>query len=118
MEFACLHHHRLRFREEPPMRYLTLACDYDGTIAHHGRVDERTLAALKRVPESGRHLLLVTGREMPDLKKTFAHPELFEWIVAENGALLYKPATNEAKALAPPPPAVFVDELKRRGVGP
>ena len=29
------------------MRYLALCCDYDGTIAHHGRVDEPTLAALE-----------------------------------------------------------------------
>jgi hydroxymethylpyrimidine pyrophosphatase-like HAD family hydrolase len=28
------------------MRYLALACDYDGTIAHDGVVAEPTLAAL------------------------------------------------------------------------
>ena len=100
------------------MRYLVLACDYDGTIAHDGRVDEPTLAALTRVRESGRRLLLVTGRELEDLKATFAHLELFEWIVAENGALLYKPATHEVKALAPPPPAAFVQKLEQRGVRP
>ena len=30
------------------MRYHVLACDYDGTIAHHGRVDDETIAALGR----------------------------------------------------------------------
>ena len=31
------------------MRYLALACDYDGTLAHHGRVNEETIEALQRV---------------------------------------------------------------------
>src|SRR5262245_3968957 len=55
-------------RRHAPMRYLALACDYDGTIAHHGRVDDDTLAALRRVRASGRKLLLVTGRELDDLQ--------------------------------------------------
>src|SRR5437667_155207 len=46
------------------MRFLALAAVYDGTLAHHGRVDEATLAALQRVRASGRRLLLVTGREL------------------------------------------------------
>jgi len=29
------------------MRYYTLACDYDGTIAHDGHIDEKTLAGLE-----------------------------------------------------------------------
>jgi hydroxymethylpyrimidine pyrophosphatase-like HAD family hydrolase len=100
------------------MRYLALATDYDGTIAHDGRVDAPTLAALERVRASGRKLILVTGREMDDLKKTFAHLELFEWVVAENGAQLYRPSNQESLLLAEPPPARFVEELRRRGVGP
>jgi hydroxymethylpyrimidine pyrophosphatase-like HAD family hydrolase len=28
------------------MRYYTLACDYDGTSAHDGQIDEKTLAGL------------------------------------------------------------------------
>src|ERR1051326_2375303 len=50
------------------MRYHALACDYDGTIAHDGRVDEKTLAALERLLASGRRLILVTGRELPELQ--------------------------------------------------
>ena len=43
------------------MRYHVLACDYDGTIAHHGNVDTPTGAVLEQVAASGRKLLLVTG---------------------------------------------------------
>ena len=100
------------------MRYLALCCDYDGTIAHHGRVDEPTLAALKRLRESGRKLVLVTGRELDDLQTVFPHFDLFERIVGENGALIYRPETREERLLDEAPPRSFVDKLIERGVGP
>ena len=68
------------------MRYLALATDYDGTLARHGQVDAPTLAALERLRATGHKLLLVTGREMDDLKRCFAELHLFDWVVAENGA--------------------------------
>lgn len=100
------------------MRFSALACDYDGTLATHGLVDEPTLAALQRLLASGRKLLLVTGRELPDLMSTFARLDLFDRVVAENGALLYRPATREERPLAPPPPDKFVAALRSRGVQP
>jgi HAD superfamily hydrolase (TIGR01484 family) len=100
------------------MRYLALACDYDGTLATHGQVDTNTIAALERVIASGRKLLLVTGRELHDLLKVFPRVDLFERVVAENGALLYRPQTREEKVLAEPPPAEFIEALRRRNVAP
>lgn len=98
------------------MRYLALAADYDGTLAHHGKVSDSTVAALRRLKESGRKLLMVTGRELPDLAKVFDHLDVFDRIVAENGALLYNPATREETVLAEPPPENFVETLYARGV--
>jgi HAD superfamily hydrolase (TIGR01484 family) len=98
------------------MRYLALCTDYDGTIAHDGRVPESTVAALEALRASGRVLVLVTGREIPDLLKVFDRLDLFARVVAENGALIYRPATREERALAEPPSAAFVDELRKRGV--
>jgi HAD superfamily hydrolase (TIGR01484 family) len=98
------------------MRYLALATDYDGTLALHGVVDETALAALERLRASGRKLLLVTGRELDDLLHAFPHVQLFDCVVAENGALLYDPATREEQALAEPPPPAFAEELRRRDV--
>jgi hydroxymethylpyrimidine pyrophosphatase-like HAD family hydrolase len=100
------------------MRYLALACDYDGTLAYRGRVDEATVAALRRLLASGRALVLVTGRELPELQECFPHLDLFAWVVAENGALLYNPATREGRTLVDPPPPRFVETLTRRGVAP
>lgn len=100
------------------MRYHALACDYDGTIARHGALDEPTVAALKRVRASGRKLLLVTGRELDDLQAICPHLDLFHRVVAENGALLYVPESKEVKRLALAPAAEFVARLQARRVTP
>jgi len=100
------------------MRYFALATDYDGTLAHHGRVDAATLDALERLAATGRKLILVTGRELGDLQKVFPGISRFDLVVAENGALLYTPATRATSVVAGAPPAAFVAELKRRGVAP
>jgi hydroxymethylpyrimidine pyrophosphatase-like HAD family hydrolase len=81
-------------------------------------VDGRAVAALERLAASGRRLLLVTGRELPELKAVFPRLDLFDRVVAENGALLYRPATGEEVPLAPPPPASFMRRLEERGVRP
>ncbi|MBD0390212.1 MAG: HAD family phosphatase, partial [Nostoc sp. C3-bin3] len=100
------------------MRYLALASDYDGTLASNGRVDGETLAALERLRDSGRKLILVTGRQLDDLLSVFPHLNLFDRVVAENGALLYQPATQEEKTLGYPPSEEFVKALHERGVEP
>src|SRR5262245_35852293 len=60
------------------MRYAAFACDYDGTIARRGRVDDATIAALERVRQSGRRLILVTGRQLSDLQDCFTRIDLFD----------------------------------------
>jgi len=100
------------------MRYIALACDYDGTLAHDGGVDEPTRAALERLKASGRRLILVTGRRVDDLQQVFPDLEVFERIVAENGAVLYDAATREQRTLAEPPSVAFVERLRERGVEP
>jgi HAD superfamily hydrolase (TIGR01484 family) len=100
------------------MRYVCLTCDYDGTIARNGRVAQSTLQALERVRSSGRRLILATGRELDDLFSVFPEPSLFDRIVAENGAVLYRPTSQEQVMLTNAPPKEFIDALTRRGVQP
>jgi hydroxymethylpyrimidine pyrophosphatase-like HAD family hydrolase len=100
------------------MRYLVLACDYDGTLAHHGRVAEETLAALERLQATGRRLVLVAGRVLDELRSLFPDVGLFEWVVAENGTLLYQPSGREERRLAEPPPGRLLQHLRERGVAP
>jgi hypothetical protein len=100
------------------MRYLVLACDYDGTLASDGEVRDETLAALHRLRDSGRKLILVTGRELENLLKIFPPIEVFDRVVAENGAVLYRPANREQKTLGEAPPAGFVEALRARRISP
>src|SRR5258705_11592479 len=109
---------RARSEGQPAVYFLALATDYDGTIAHHGVVDAPTIEALERFKQTGRRLILVTGRDLPDLKRVFAHLRLFDRVVAENGALLYDPVTEKERSVAPPPLPAFVAELRRRDVSP
>lgn len=100
------------------MDYRALATDYDETLAHLGNVAGPTVDALMRFRESGRKLILVTGRELPDLKNVFREIDIFDRVIAENGALLYTPRTGEKHALARAPRPAFVEKLRRRGVKP
>lgn len=112
-------------RPSPPasakkLRFKALATDYDGTLADDGKVSKDTLAALRRAKKAGRKLLLVTGRELEDLMRTFAEVDVFDIVVAENGALLYTPCPRppRERPLATPPPPEFAQTLIERGVGP
>ncbi|MER9654232.1 HAD-IIB family hydrolase [Mesorhizobium sp. M0152] len=100
------------------MYFIALATDYDGTLAHDGIVARKTLTALERFKKSGRKLVLVTGRELPDLKRVFPEVSLFDKVVAENGALIYTPASEEERVISPSPEPKFVARLKKHGVKP
>ena len=98
------------------MRYHALATDYDGTVAHDGVIDEPTWAALRRLRAGGRKLVMVTGRELDELLGLLPHADLFDRIVAENGALMYDPATKHVRVIAEEPPQKLIDRLWAEGV--
>jgi len=98
------------------MQYLVFATDFDGTLSHDGTVAVETIEALKRLADSGRKIVLVTGREMDSLKNTFPTLNYFHWIVAENGGVIFKPSSGAEIVLGDPPPIALVNELHKRGV--
>ena len=100
------------------MFFVALAADYDGTLALDGKVDEPTIEALRELKASGRKLVLVTGRDLADLRKAFNEMVLFDLVVAENGALLFDPANEQENPLGKPPPPAFVARLRELGVAP
>src|SRR5262252_634229 len=98
------------------MRYLALAVDYDGTLARDGRVEDPTVDALERLRATSRKLILVTGRLVDDLLAIFPRVDLFDLVVAENGGVLFDPATRATTLLSEPPSGIFVETLRARGV--
>jgi len=100
------------------MRYVALAAGFDGTLARDGRYDERCIEALRALAATGRKLILVTGRELRELLEIFPEARLFDYVVAENGAVMHRPATRESEILAQAPPELLLQELRRRHVTP
>src|SRR5690606_4719807 len=98
------------------MRYYLLATDYDGTLASDGRLLDETRDALERLRASARKIVMVTGRQLDDLQRVCSDLSPFEIVVAENGAVLYWPATNEKRVLAEAPSPEFVKRLRELGV--
>src|SRR5439155_26223840 len=94
-----------RRTEARPMRYLVLAGDFDGTLATEGTVSGETMAALHRLRDSGRNVVLGRGREIAVLVGIFPDVDRFDRVVAENGRVSYRPASREHTTLgeAPPP---------------
>jgi hydroxymethylpyrimidine pyrophosphatase-like HAD family hydrolase len=76
------------------------------------------VVALQKVRDSGRKLILVTGRQLEDLLQVFERLDLFDRVVAENGAVLYCPETREERILAEPEDRDFVLALHEAGVMP
>ena len=100
------------------MFFVALAADYDGTLASNGEVSAATLAALQRLKQTGRRLIMVSGRELQELKRIFPQLALFDRVVVENGALMFDPATEKETLLTQPPPEAFVRALRERKILP
>lgn len=100
------------------MRFVALAASFDGTLARDGRYDERCIDALRALAATGRKLILVTARELRELLEIFPSARVFDYVIAENGAILHQPATKQSEILAQAPSEMLLRELNRRGVVP
>lgn len=98
------------------MKILAIACDYDETIAPRGRIDEALLPGLSRLRALDLKTILVTGRELNDLRRVCGHLDYFDLVVAENGAVLFDPVSAKVELLVEPPPAAFLGRLQEMGV--
>ncbi len=100
------------------MRFRVLAADYDGTVASEGILAPETVDSLRSLRESGRRVVLVTGRVLDELLDICEDLDVFDLAVVENGALIYNPATGKQRLLAPTLPRRFVAALQAHGVTP
>jgi hydroxymethylpyrimidine pyrophosphatase-like HAD family hydrolase len=93
--------------------YLALAADGDGTLTTRGVMPRATLRALRRLLEAGGKLILVTGEKLRSAQD-FSHVRLFHRVVAENGAILFNPATGEHRRLSIARPSELLPALQAR----
>ncbi|MDE3201500.1 MAG: HAD hydrolase family protein [Acidobacteriota bacterium] len=100
------------------MRYLAVATDFDGTVFTDGQMPTAVSDAIARLRESGRRTILVTGRRLDDLLEACPRVDLFDYIIAENGALAFEPSSRTETTLCKAPPARFVKRLSELGVAP
>ena len=98
------------------MRFRALACDFDGTLAVQDRIEPDVKAALEQARAAGVRLILVTGRTFFELTRVCDCLELFDAVVAENGAVIYYPASAMIRDLGPAVPARLLAEFDRRGL--
>jgi len=69
------------------MKFNLLALDYDGTIAADGELNPEVRSALIEARRKEITLILATGRILGDLQRLPCSLELFDAVVAENGAV-------------------------------
>ena len=98
------------------MRYMALACDYDGTITHHNKPNYEVLDKLRQLRASGRKVILITGRTLEQLRDACPDFSRFDSLVLENGAVLFDAATEQKQILCATPPLDLILELKKSGV--
>jgi hypothetical protein len=114
-----IHWHDIFILEEKTvLRFLAIASDYDSTLATDGYAYPPALTALRQAQAAGRKLILITGRELESLHSVFPAITMFDLVVAENGALLYSPATARERLLCQAAPNGLLSALRQRGVRP
>jgi hydroxymethylpyrimidine pyrophosphatase-like HAD family hydrolase len=96
--------------------FKALACDFDGTLASDDRIGPAVRDALERAGKARLRLILVTGRTFFELTRVCDCIELFDAVVAENGAVIYYPGSAMIRDQGPPVPNRLLGELDRRGI--
>lgn len=97
------------------MKFNVLALDYDGTIASHGHLHSEVALAIREARAKGITVVLVTGRILSDLRRVMKQRDLFDAIVAENGAVLAFP-NGWTRVLGRPPSKELLSLLCDDGI--
>ena len=98
------------------MKLGVIALDYDGTTAHHDRLDTGVRDAIADARTRGITVFIVTGRSLGELRRVAGDLHFVDVVVAENGAVLHFPGNDYTVVRAAPVPTVLIDELQRRGI--
>jgi hydroxymethylpyrimidine pyrophosphatase-like HAD family hydrolase len=98
------------------MHISVIATDFDGTISQGDQLAPEAGRALRRWREAGRIAVLVSGRSFEFLRDLEEREQAFDLIVAENGAVLYNPHSDEMRLPFGEVPDDLVDTLAQLGI--
>jgi hydroxymethylpyrimidine pyrophosphatase-like HAD family hydrolase len=98
------------------VKLLTIALDYDGTIAKDGALDGRVREAIAELRARNIIVMIVTGRIMEDLRKVAGDLHFVDAVVAENGAVIEFTDSGYSKVIGNPPPPSFLHALNGEGI--
>jgi hydroxymethylpyrimidine pyrophosphatase-like HAD family hydrolase len=98
------------------MHISVIATDFDGTVAEGDRLAPEAGRALRRWREAGRTSVLVSGRPFEFLRDLQEREQAFDLIVAENGAVLYNPYSDEMRLPFGQVPDELVSTLAQLGI--
>ena len=76
------------------VRYHALAADYDGTLAHHGLIDDLTWASLRRLRDSGRKLIMVFLDSAGKYSRLGDAERVRRWLEESGAPTLQQPAAT------------------------
>jgi hydroxymethylpyrimidine pyrophosphatase-like HAD family hydrolase len=93
------------------MHISIIATDFDGTISQGDQLAPEAARALRRWRETGRFSVLVSGRSFEFLHGLQEREQVFDLIVAENGAVLYNAHTDEMRLPFGDVPDDLIDTL-------
>ena len=93
------------------MHISVIATDFDGTVSQGDQLAPEARRALRRWRETGRIGVLVSGRSFEFLRDLQEREQAFDLIVAENGAILYNPHSDEMRLPFGEVPDDLVDTL-------
>jgi hypothetical protein len=98
------------------MHISIIATDFDGTVSHGDQLAPEAGRALRRWREGGRIAVLVSGRSFEFLRQLQEAVQAFDLIVAENGAVVYNPHTDEMRLPFGVVPDALVARLSQSGI--
>jgi hydroxymethylpyrimidine pyrophosphatase-like HAD family hydrolase len=101
---------------EQRMHILVIATDFDGTISEGDQLNPEAGRVLRHWREAGRFTVLASGRPFDFLRDLGEREAAFDLIVAENGAVLYDPHTDEMRLPFGEVPGELLDMLAGLGV--
>jgi hydroxymethylpyrimidine pyrophosphatase-like HAD family hydrolase len=99
------------------MKFSVLALDYDGTIARDSKTHVTIADAIREARRQGIVLVLVTGRVLSDLRWLLNGQDLFDVIVAENGAVIEYSNGRTRKFGGPPPQEFLLPQGITKAIG-